>query len=130
MNNNIRKKGMPVFIAAVNLALSIILLSGAGAFAATLTTLHDFGANRDGQNPQPGVVFDQQGNLYGTTIGAMNGNGIVYSLTPPEGEGAPWTESVLHKFAGQPDGAVPVCALVISPAGRLFGTTEEGGAHN
>ena len=60
----------------------------------------------------------------------MNGNGIVYSLTPPEGGGAPWTESVLHKFAGQPDGAVPVCALTIFPSGKLFGTTEEGGTHN
>jgi uncharacterized repeat protein (TIGR03803 family) len=37
---------------------------------------------------------------------------------------------VLHKFAGQPDGAVPVCSLIISPSGELFGTTEEGGAHN
>jgi len=129
-NNNRRKGETALFIAAVSLALSIILLSGAGAFAETLTTLHDFGANQDGQNPQAGVVFDQQGNLYGTTIGAMNGNGIVYSLTPPEGGGAPWTESVLHKFAGQPDGAVPVCALTIFSSGKLFGTTEEGGTHN
>ena len=70
MNNNIRrKKEMALVIAAVSLALSIILLGGTGAFAETLTTLHDFGANQDGQNPQAGVVFDQQGNLYGTTIG-------------------------------------------------------------
>jgi uncharacterized repeat protein (TIGR03803 family) len=109
--------------------LSLIFLNGTGAFAQTLTTLYDFGASRDGQNPQAGVVFDQQGNLYGTTIGGVNGKGIVYSLTPPEGGGAPWTETVLHKFAGQPDGAVPVCFLTISPSGELFGTTEEGGAH-
>ena len=37
---------------------------------------------------------------------------------------------MLHKFAGQPDGAVPVSSLTISPSGDLFGTTEEGGAHN
>jgi len=129
MNNDRRKKEMVLSIAAINLTLSLILLGGAGAFAQTLTTLHDFGANQDGQNPQAGVVFDQQGNLYGTTIGAVNGNGIVYRLTPPEGGGAPWTESVLHKFAGQPDGGVPVCALTIFSSGRLFGTTEEGGAH-
>jgi uncharacterized repeat protein (TIGR03803 family) len=130
MNNNNRKKEMARFIGAINLALSVILLGGAGAFGQTLTTLHDFDANRDGQNPQAGVVFDQQGNLYGTTIGAVNGNGIVYSLTPPEGGGAPWTESVPHKFEGQPDGAVPVGALTIFSSGRLFGTTEEGGVHN
>jgi uncharacterized repeat protein (TIGR03803 family) len=130
INNNRRKKEMALFIGAISLALSVILLGGTGAFGQTLTTLHDFGANMDGQNPQAGVVFDQLGNLYGTTIGGVNGNGIVYSLTPPEGGGAPWTESVLHKFAGQPDGAVPVSSLTISPSGGLFGTTEEGGAHN
>ncbi len=129
-NNNRRKKEMALFVGAVSLALSVILLGGTGAVAQTLTTLHDFGSSHDGQNPQAGVVFDQQGNLYGTTIGGVNGNGIVYSLTPPEGGGAPWTESVLHKFAGQPDGAVPVSSLTISPSGGLFGTTEEGGAHN
>ena len=110
--------------------LSLILMSGAGAFAQTVTTIHDFGGRGDGENPQAGVVFDQAGNLYGTAaLGALDGNGVVYSLTPPEGGGVPWTESVLHKFQGQPDGAVPVCALVFF-SGALFGTTEEGGVHN
>jgi len=110
--------------------LSLILMGGAGAFAQTVTTIHDFGGRGDGENPQAGVVFDQAGNLYGTAaLGALDGNGVVYSLTPPEGGGVPWTESVLHKFQGQPDGAVPVCALVFS-SGELFGTTEEGGVHN
>ncbi len=130
MNNNRRKKEMALFIGAVSLALSVTLLGGTGAFAQTLTTLYDFSSSHDGQNPRAGVAFDQQGNLYGTTIGGVDGNGIVYSLAPPEGGGAPWTESVLHKFAGQPDGAVPVSSLTISPSGGLFGTTEEGGAHN
>src|SRR5262249_22464977 len=103
--------------------LFLIFLGETGVFAQRVTTLYDFAAQNDGANPQAGVVFDQQGNLYGTTIGGVNGNGIVYSLTPPEGGGAPWTESVLHKFAGQPDGAVPVCSLTISPSGELFGTT-------
>jgi uncharacterized repeat protein (TIGR03803 family) len=70
------------------------------------------------------LIADNNGNLYGTTIGGVNGNGIVYRLTPPEGG------AVVHHFAGQPDGAVPVCSLTISPSGELFGTTEEGGAHN
>ena len=129
-NNNRRKKEMALFIGAVSLTLSVILLGGTGAFAQTLTTLHDFGSRHDGQNPQAGVVFDQAGNLYGTALGGLNGNGIVFSLTPPDGGGAPWTESVLHKFTGQPDGAVPVSSLIIASSGDLFGTTEEGGAHN
>ena len=45
-NNNRRKKEMAPFIAAIRLALSVILLGGTGAFAQTLTTLHDFGAQR------------------------------------------------------------------------------------
>jgi len=116
-------------VLSVNI-LSLIFLGETGVFAQTVTTLYDFATQNDGANPQAGVVFDQAGNLYGTTIGAVNGNGIVYSLTPPEGGGTPWTESVLHKFRGQPDGAVPVCSLTISPSGELFGTTEEGGTHN
>ena len=130
MNNNNRKKEMALFIGAISLALSVILLGGTGAFAQTLTTLHDFGANRDGQNPQAGVVFDQQGNLYGTRHRRRERKRHCLQLDSAEGGGAPWTESVLHKFAGQPDGAVPVCALTIFSSGRLFGTTEEGGAHN
>ena len=55
MNNNRRKKEMALFIGAISLALSIILLGGTGAFGQTLTTLHDFGINsNDGQNPQAG----------------------------------------------------------------------------
>ena len=100
MNNNRQKKEMTLFIATISLALSLILLGGTGAFAQTLTTLHDFGRG-GGQNPQAGVAFDQRGNLYGTTIGGVNGNGIVYRLTPPDGG------AVVHHFAGQPDGAYP-----------------------
>jgi len=105
--------------------LSLIFLAGTGVFAQTLTTLRDFGTNGDGQNPQAGVVFDQRGNLYGTALGGVDGNGVVYRLTPAEGRGA-----LLHTFAGQPDGAVPVSSLTTSPSGKLFGTTEEGGTHN
>jgi len=117
-----------VQIGRVNL-LSLIFMGAAGAFAQTVTTIHDFGGHNDGENPQAGVIFDQAGNLYGTAaLGALDGNGVVYRLTPPVAGAVPWTESVLHKFEGQPDGAVPVCSLVFS-AGELFGTTEEGGAH-
>ena len=130
-NNNRRKKEMALVIGATRLALSVILLGGTGAFAQTLTTLRDFGTNMDGQNPQAGVAFDQRGHLYGTAaLGGADGNGIVYHLAPPGGTGGPWTGSVLHNFGGQPDGAVPVSSLTISPSGKLFGTTEEGGAHN
>ena len=100
-----------------------------GAGAQTLTTIHDFGSGHDGENPQAGVVFDQAGNLYGTAaLGALNGNGIVFSLTPDGGTG--FTEVILHKFTGPPDGSVPVSSVVLTAPGRLFGTTLEGGAND
>jgi len=105
--------------------LSLIFLGGTGVFAQTLTTLRNFGTNNDGQNPQAGVVFDQRGNLYGTALGGMDGNGVVYRLAQAGGGGR-----LLHTFAEQPAGAVPVSSLTISPSGDLFGTTEEGGARN
>jgi uncharacterized repeat protein (TIGR03803 family) len=108
--------------------LSLILLGGMGAGAQTLTTIHDFGSGNDGENPQAGVVFDQAGNLYGTAaLGALNGNGIVFRLTP---NGTEWTEVILHKFTGPPDGSVPVSSVVLTAPGRLFGTTLEGGAND
>lgn len=108
---------------------SLILLGGMGAGAQTLTTIHDFGSGRDGENPQAGVVFDQAGNLYGTAaLGALNGNGIVFSLTPDGGTG--FTEVILHNFTGPPDGSVPVSSVVLTAPGRLVGTTLEGGAND
>jgi hypothetical protein len=72
------------------------------------------------------VVFDQAGNLYGTAaLGALNGNGIVFSLIPDGGTG--FTEVILHKFTGPPDGSVPVSSVVLTAPGRLVGTTLEGG---
>lgn len=111
--------------------LVLIFLTSAVATAQTVTTLHDFGPRLDGENPQAGVVFDQAGNLYGAAaLGALDGNGIVYSLTPPDDGSVPWTESVLHKFTGPPDGETPASSLVMLSSGMLFGTTLEGGANN
>ena len=76
-----------------------------------LTTIHDFGSGRDGENPQAGVVFDQAGNLYGTAaLGALNGNGIVFSLTLPDGGSGPWTEVCPPQFY-RATGRVGACEL-------------------
>lgn len=39
------------------------------------------------------------------------------------------TETVLHSFAGSPDGAGPVGGLIEDPAGILYGTTSGGGTY-
>ena len=81
----------------------------------------------DGENPSAGLVFDQKGNLYGTTIGGgANGVGVVFKLTP-EGK-----ETVLYSFCARdncPDGYDPSSGLVLDQEGNLYGTTQYGGAH-
>ncbi|HUA17086.1 MAG TPA: choice-of-anchor tandem repeat GloVer-containing protein [Verrucomicrobiae bacterium] len=95
--------------------------------------LHNFNLNDvDGANPVGGVIFDGQGNLYGTTYyGGNYGNGnhlgAVYELSPTV-EGT-WTEEVLYSFTGtNGDGASPTSDLIFDQAGNLYGTTEFGGA--
>jgi uncharacterized repeat protein (TIGR03803 family) len=93
----------------------------------TETVLHNFtGGTADGARPECGVYRDSQGNLYGTTVegGAAN-LGIVYEIAPDG------TETVLHSFTGQTDdGASPYGSLVADEKGRLYGTTQVGGASN
>src|SRR5580698_527433 len=90
----------------------------------------------DGAQPNGGLVFDEAGDIYGTTAfggsaaGAAcrsTGCGTVFELIPPQEEGGIWTEEVLHGFLAQPtDGAGPYGNLVLS-AGALYGTTRGGG---
>lgn len=92
------------------------------------TILHSFNFNNvDGWNPGSGLIFDAQGNLYGTTYaGGANDAGTVYELTPTAG-GA-WTEQMLHSFADDGhDGYNPDAGLVFDAAGNLYGATIFGG---
>jgi uncharacterized repeat protein (TIGR03803 family) len=96
----------------------------------TETVLYRFTGGSDGAGPGPGdITFDQAGNLYGTTEGGgiynCGGNpcGTVYKLTKSTG----WTESVLHSFAGPPDGDTPESGVIFDTAGKLYGTTAFGG---
>lgn len=91
--------------------------------------LYSFASGQDGDDPTDGVVMDSAGNLYGTTpYGGINhcqnSCGIVFELTP---SGSGWTESVLYRFQGQPDGQRPYAGLIIDSLGNLYGATYEGG---
>ncbi len=95
----------------------------------TVNDLHDFGSGTDGQNPYLGdLIWDQQGNIYGTTnLGGTSGTGTVYELTP---SGNGYTESFLYSFLDIPDGEYPQNSLVFDNNGNLFGTTFRGGAND
>jgi uncharacterized repeat protein (TIGR03803 family) len=86
----------------------------------------------DGAQPLGGLIFDAQGNLYGTTSadGSSNGGGAfgtVFELSP--GAGGVWTEKQLWGFGGEPDGAGPAANLIFDSQGNLYGTTHQGGSN-
>ena len=87
----------------------------------TETVLHTFGNGFDGQFPYAGLVVDDAGNLYGTTIfGGAYGNGTVFELSPSAGG---WTESFIYSFTGGADGANPYGGLIFDSSGNLYGAT-------
>jgi uncharacterized repeat protein (TIGR03803 family) len=96
--------------------------------------LHRFDSN-DGQWPQASLIFDQAGNLYGTTYGGgAHGAGTVFQLTP-KSDGT-WTESILHAFCSSfiqnrcADGLVALDSVTFDQAGNLYGTTAGGGSNS
>jgi uncharacterized repeat protein (TIGR03803 family) len=109
--------------------VTLILSSSAGA-QATFKTLHKFTGGTDGDAPYAGLIFDQVGNLYGTTFqGGAHGWGTVFQLTPNQNGG--WTEHVLDSFCSPTncaDGQRPQAGLIFDQVGNLYGTTWEGGA--
>ena len=87
------------------------------------TVLHNFSGNPDGATPNGALVMDGFGNLYGTTsAGGAAGLGTVFKIDTSG------TESVVHSFGGNPDGANPYAGLVMDKSGNLYGTTENGGS--
>ena len=106
---------------------TVFELSPAEGGGWTFTTIYEFGALPDGQQPWTGpLVFDSARNLYGTTAaGGTNNNGTVYELSP--GGGGSWTETVLHSFGSGVDGVEPLGGVIVDADGNLFGTTSQGG---
>ncbi len=89
------------------------------------TVLHAFaGRPSDGETPWTGaLIFDQAGNIYGTTeFGGNAGNwGTVFKLTPYAGG---WTESILYNLSYGTNG--PYSGVVMDSSGNLYGTTGDG----
>jgi uncharacterized repeat protein (TIGR03803 family) len=87
----------------------------------TKTTLYSFQGGSDGVSPAYGVIFDDSGNLYGTTNGGgSGGGGTIFKIA------ANGTESVLYAFQVGADGARPV-GVTMDGVGNLYGVTFQGG---
>jgi len=95
----------------------------------TETVLYSFQGQTgdDGSGPQAGLIFDTEGNLYGTTAsGGKLGYGTVFELSPPATPGGAWTETILYGFKGGTYGANPASGLIFDGT-ALVGTTPYGG---
>ena len=94
------------------------------------TILHrfaDFGMG-DGDDPIGDLTFDSAGNFYGATAAGGSGegfNGAVYEMAA---SGGGWSESVIYSFTSA-GGMVPAGGVIFDKSGNLYGTTNQGGAH-
>jgi uncharacterized repeat protein (TIGR03803 family) len=92
----------------------------------TERTLFTFTTGTDGSHPGGGLIFDQLGNLYGTTAseGPGTNGGTVFELVR---SGTGWTLSTLSGIVGGSGG--PIGILTMDAAGNLYGTTYSDGAY-
>ena len=101
----------------------------------TETVLYRFTGGNDGATPSFGdLIFDQAGNVYGTTEQGggteCNGSGCgtVFKLT--RSSGGRWAESIVYSFTGANDGGSPIGGVIFDMNGNLYGTTAAKGSYN
>jgi uncharacterized repeat protein (TIGR03803 family) len=87
--------------------------------------LYGFGDGSNGARPNPSLLMDSSGNLYGTTLagGPYNNAGVVFELTPDR------TLTMLYAFTGGKKGGYPSTGLAEDSAGNFYGTAA-GGKHH
>lgn len=97
-------------------------ISGGGSESVLYAFLGRKHGNTDGRFPSASLVFDGQGNLYGTTYaGGDDDYGTVFELT------SSGTEKVICSFFLAQD-YFPMGPLVLDPQGNLYGVAS-GGAY-
>jgi len=104
--------------------------------------LHGFTNGKDGNSPTASLIFDESGNLYGTTYygppqgyegpcvdGTDLGCGTVFELSPKVSGG--WTEKILHYFKSNGvDGFHPSAGFIFDASGNLYSSTIYGGTND
>jgi uncharacterized repeat protein (TIGR03803 family) len=121
-------------LALAGLVWGAAAICASPAQAQTYTVLYRFkGGAKDGANPQAALIMDAAGNLYGTTVFGPGCDtdtscdplpGMVFKLTTAG------TETLLHGFAGSPDGASPNGNLIRDASNNIYGATSAGGTAN
>jgi uncharacterized repeat protein (TIGR03803 family) len=105
---------------------NVYKLSQSGSGVWNETVLYIFTGGADGCNPDSKLVFDAEGNLYGTAnSGGAYGRGVVFELSPEATAATGWKEKVLHSFVGGSDGSNPYGNLIFDGAGNLYGTVDD-----
>ena len=127
-------KGEFVCVVAATFVLQV-LPAGAQDFCGPVTLINFNGVN--GQYPAAGVIFDAQGNMYGTTAQGGPSFNPLGSSVVNDGLGTVWKYSpaagltTLFSFSGTStpsnNGYRPLTPLVIDAQGNLYGTTYYGG---
>lgn len=89
----------------------------------TESVIYSFSGAADGYFAGGGVILDQSGNIYGTTIeGGSGGGGSAYELT-----NGTWAYNLVYSFSGGPTGAYD--KFTMDQAGNLYGATADNGAY-
>jgi hypothetical protein len=119
------RKALAVASVTMGLAVSSIC-------AGQETVIHTFkgGSSGDGSFPTGGMVFDANGNLFGTTstggVGEFS-DGTVFKMSPDSSGG--FRFQTIHQFSqATGDGGNPGSSVVFDAAGNLYGTTPDGGS--
>jgi uncharacterized repeat protein (TIGR03803 family) len=90
----------------------------------TESAIYLFTGGGDGANPYSSVIFDDAGNLYGTTFDGAQGYGTAFQLIP---SGGAWSENTQYVFQGANDGGKPFAGFALDGAGNLYGATSTVG---
>jgi uncharacterized repeat protein (TIGR03803 family) len=93
--------------------------------AGAVTIVHSFDGGPQGGSPHTGLIQPRDGNFYGAAKTGGAGYGTLYKVSPNTG-----IVTVLHAFTGGSDGATPSATLLEASAGKLYGTTTNGGVGN
>jgi uncharacterized repeat protein (TIGR03803 family) len=104
------------------------LKSGRGAWEKS--TIYEFTEGIAGTIPSGGVVFDLDGNLYGTTSSSgLDGYSTAFKLSPPSGGTGSWNERPLAHFGKGLDSNQPRGGILIGGHKTLYGAASDTAGH-